>query len=189
MNQNKKGVSDVVTTVLIIMLTIAAIGVIAGFVVPFVKESLQKSTECKDYQGFYTFDESFKLNCNINNIYTFSIKTIGIGAGESNFSIGKGENTTNYTVSANKVLAENVAGIKLILTKSDGTTKSAEINSTSDSIVMYGGETFALPEPGEIRSYNYSSADEFKSAEVYPILKNGRICADVKESIEIKPCG
>jgi hypothetical protein len=157
---------------------------------------LQKSTECTDYQGFYTFDESlestdFKTNCNVSNIYTFSIKARGIGTEGGTFSVGTGENIKNYTVASNKELIENVAGMKLILTKPDGTTKSAEImnGSVNNEIMMYSGEPkLVLPEPGEIKTYNYTSTDTFVSAEVYPILKSGRICADVEESIEIKSC-
>lgn len=177
MKQNKNGVSDVVTTVLIVMLVVAAVGVIAGFVVPFVKNSLQKSTECTDYKGFYTFDESlnspsFKSNCKSGNIYIFSIKA------------GPDNNT-----------AVNVVGMKLILTRPDGTTNSAEIRNGTESgtggVQMYGGgATLTLPGPSGIKSYNYTATegDEFESAEVYPILKNDRICADIKESIKIKPC-
>jgi len=176
MKQNKRGVSEVVTTVLIVMLVVAAIGVIAGFVVPFVKNSLQKSTECTDYKGFYTFDESlesssFKSNCNAGNNYTFSIKA------------GSDNNT-----------AVNVAGIKLIFIRPDGTTNSTEIKngflSGTGGIRMFDNGTTNLMLPGSsgIRSYNYSSEETFESAEVYPILKSGRICADIKESIKIKPC-
>ena len=177
MKQNKKGVSEVVTTVLIVMLTVAAIGVIAGFVVPFVKNSLQKSTECTDYKGFYTFDETlessfFKSNCYAGSNYTFSIKA------------GSDNNT-----------AVNVAGIKFIFTRPDGTTNSTEVRNGSPSgtggIRMYkDGATLTLPGASGIKSYNYTAAegDTFESAEVYPILKSGRICADVKESIKTKSC-
>jgi len=183
MKKNKNGVSDVVTTVLIVMLTVAAIGVIAGFVVPFVKNSLQKSTECTNYGGFYTFDESlesesFKSNCNTTGVYIFSIKSNNIG----------GKNDTQ----SNKILRENVNKIKFIFTRPDGTTNSTEVINGSASgfggIARYGGGTIILPGPGGIETYNYTSGDEFVSAEVYPILKSGRICADVKESITIKDC-
>jgi len=171
MEKNKRGVSEVVTTVLIVMLVVAAVGVIAGFVVPFVKNSLQKSTECTDYNGFYTFDESlesssFKSNCKSGDYYIFSIK-----AGSNNDT------------------ATNIAGIKIILTRPDGTTDSAEIRNEiiSEKVQMYGGDTtLALPGASGIESYNYNSEDTFESAEVYPILKSGRICADVRESINIK---
>jgi flagellin-like protein len=193
MKQNKKGVSDVVTTVLIIMLTIAAIGVIAGFVVPFVKNSLQKSTECADYKGFYTFDESlsFNSNCYSGSTYVFSIKAISAEVGGSTFVVGKGVNATNYSVAPNKKLIENVDRIKLILTRADGTTKSADIINDSKSgiggVSMYGNmDNIVLPGPGGIVTYNYTSTDAFARAEVYPVLKSGRICADVRESINIK---
>ena len=182
MKQNKRGISDVVTTVLIIMLTLVAVGVIAGFIVPFAREGLQKSTECTDYQGFYTFDESlesdsFKTNCKSDGEYIFSIKS-------NDHSI------ENESVSSQE-LRENIKGIKLIIRRADETTSSTNIinGSISESVEMYNGDTLlVLPRAGGIQSYKYFSEEEFVSAEIYPILKNERICADVVESIKIKAC-
>ena len=60
---NKLGLSTVIATVLILMLTIVAVAVLANFLIPFVKNSLQKSTECLDVQDKYSFEEREGLNC------------------------------------------------------------------------------------------------------------------------------
>ena len=106
MKQNKKGVSDVVASVLMIMLVIVAIGIIYSFVVPFVKNSLQKSTECLSYKESYLFDESFPFNCysSIESTYKFSVKA-----------------------NLDDSLAENVGGLKLVLVDQNGLTKILEI--------------------------------------------------------------
>jgi len=169
MKKNKRGISDVVTTVLIIMLTLIAVGVIAGVVVPFVREGLQKSTECMDYKEVYTFDESFDLNCKSEGLYKFSIKANGDGD-----------------------LIEKVSGIKIIVRREDETTETMDIlnGKISEGIIMSNEETILiLPGPSGVKSYYYTSQGEFVSAEVYPVLENGRICADVIESIKIVPCG
>ena len=45
-NYGKKGVSEVITTVLLIFITIVAIGLIAYALIPFVKNSLKNSSSC-----------------------------------------------------------------------------------------------------------------------------------------------
>src|SRR3989344_8294511 len=42
----KRGVSGVIATILLILLSLVAIGILAGFVIPFVKENLDESTSC-----------------------------------------------------------------------------------------------------------------------------------------------
>lgn len=44
--QTKRAISDIVSTVLIIMIAVAAIGLIGGLVVPMVRNSLQGGTTC-----------------------------------------------------------------------------------------------------------------------------------------------
>jgi flagellin-like protein len=45
---NKKGVSAVVATVLIIMITVAAVGIIWAAIIPMVRDNLNKGTACND---------------------------------------------------------------------------------------------------------------------------------------------
>lgn len=45
---NKKAVSAVVATVLIIMITVAAVGIIWAAIIPMVRDSLNKGTICND---------------------------------------------------------------------------------------------------------------------------------------------
>lgn len=172
---NKKGVSPVIATVLIIMITIASISILAGFLVPFIKNSLQKSSECISYKEYYLFDESFGYNCNDGSIYKISVMA-----------------------SFDRALAENIIGMKIVLNEKDGTSKVLDIKNDSESSINEGGismvgdsqNNLRIPSPGGIVTYAYLApiGDNFVSAEVYPILKSGRICADQRESINIKPC-
>ncbi|HLF53936.1 MAG TPA: archaellin/type IV pilin N-terminal domain-containing protein [Candidatus Nanoarchaeia archaeon] len=175
MDYNKKGLSPVIATVLIIMITIASIAILAGFLVPFVKNSLQRGSECLSYKEYYLFDESFGYNCNDGSTYKISI-----GA------------------SFDETLAENIEGMKIVLNEKGGTSKVLDIKNNSESSISEGGislvgdsqNNLRIPSPGGIVTYAYQAPieDNFVSAEVYPILKSGRICADQKESINIKPC-
>lgn len=177
MKKNKKGISQVVATVLIIMITVAAVAMLAGFIVPFVKNSLQKSTECMPYQGYYLFDESFGYNCynRTSNLYAVSIKS-----------------------SFDKSLAGNIMGIKVVFSDKSGATRVVEIKnssiiSRSERGIWIAGsheDLLRIPGPGGIITYVYnaSAGDVFITAEVYPVLKSERICADLKESINLKSC-
>lgn len=176
MIKNRRGISPIIATVLIIVMGIAAVAILAGFLVPFVKNSLQKGTECLPYENYYAFDDSFGYNC-VNasdNSYLISIKA-----------------------SFDKGLAENVEGMKIVFTKKNGESQVIEIKNNSVSSSDAGGiyligalqSNLRLPGPGGVISYGYNAPfEEFSGAEVYPVLKGGRICADRKESINIKPC-
>ncbi|MBS3065949.1 hypothetical protein J4229_02805 [Candidatus Pacearchaeota archaeon] len=174
MKKNKKGVSQIVAVLLIILISVAAVAILSGFIVSFVRSSLEKSSECKNYNGIYTFDESFGWNCNSDNLYVFSIK------------------------SDNKNITTEIGGIKLILTRQDGTTESITIkegdavSSGERGIRMIDSddENIVIPDQSGIESYVYnaSKGEKFLSGEIYPVLKNGRTCGEIKELISINSC-
>jgi flagellin-like protein len=80
MISSKRGLSGVVVTALLILITISAIGIIAGFLIPFVRENLEE-TNCFEYRDYFEFDESFNLGCfhekgsNKNYLVTIRPKT------------------------------------------------------------------------------------------------------------------
>ncbi|MEM4271537.1 MAG: archaellin/type IV pilin N-terminal domain-containing protein [Candidatus Pacearchaeota archaeon] len=173
---NNKAISEVVTTVLILMLTVAAIGVIAGFVVPFVKNSLQKSSECLGYDNYFSFSES-GLNC-----YKIS---------GQNYLHGVSVSAVN-----DKKLSENIDGLVLVLKAPNAESKTIAIKSGAASLEVWMLEKTAqgivhadviIPAPGETRTYVYNSNRQFNYAEVYPLLKSGRIC-EKKDTINLIKC-
>ena len=83
MKMDKRGVSPVIAEILLVMLTIAAIGIVAGFVIPFVQNTLTKSTECTNYNDYFKFQEvfnvgsdEFRYNCRDagDGLYGISVK-------------------------------------------------------------------------------------------------------------------
>jgi hypothetical protein len=176
MASNKRGVSPVVAEVLLVMLTLAAIGIVVAFVLPFIKENLNKSTECLNYKDYFKFQEVFKLgaesykyNCknNTNHLYGISIKA-----------------------GSDKSLAESIIGFNVVFV---GITSSKAVRidggASVDGVNMISGTgPLEIPNAGEVRTYVYSSLEGFKKMEVYPVLKSGRIC-EMSDSIDIVPCG
>lgn len=174
-----RGLSPVIATILLIMLSVASVAIIAGFLIPFVRDSLLKSSECLAYEDYYTFDKSFGYNCYYpstdgNNIdYAFSIKT------------------------ATKELNDSDK-IKIVLISRAGETKPIEISREINSAKILGGvwmpgqETglpLKLPGFGGMITYKYRGDNiQYISAEVYPVLKSGRICGNEKDDVVFEIC-
>ena len=183
MMNNKRGVSDVVATVLILLLTVAAVGVIAQFIVPFVKNSLEGSTECLDFQNYFTFQEKF-----VNSTSSVSYNCYDINSKHG------------ASIRANTIKNESIsslAGLNIVFTSIAGTSKVVEIKpgqapgNGPGGVYMLGRPTASLniPRSGEVISYVYNAAsgEIYSKAEIYAILNSGKIC-DVSDSIQLKPC-
>ena len=48
MLRNKKGIEPVIATVLLIVITIALVGIVVAFLVPYIQSIMDKQTACKD---------------------------------------------------------------------------------------------------------------------------------------------
>ena len=53
MRWKKRGLSEIIATIAIVLLTVGAITLVVAFVVPFVRDNLNSSTECLDYKEYY----------------------------------------------------------------------------------------------------------------------------------------
>ncbi len=162
----KEGVSTIIATVLVVLMTLAAGALVANIVIPFAKSNLEKGSECLPYREHLRFD----------NLRGFSCFNSTSGAYQISVSAGVlGEKT------------ERVGG--LILAFYDGTeTVSVEINEEdleSETLSMASGGNLAVPKSGETRTYIYGNSREFDRVEVLPKLKNGRVC-EVSDSIGIE---
>lgn len=166
--KNKRGISGVVENVMIVALTIIALAVLAQIVVPFVKDNLHKSSECLNYEKYFTFDNSFNYNCKNGSVgYLVSVKAQG-----------------------DKSLENNVAGLKLVfygdktvpLEVKDGKA----VNSTF--FMASGKPVFVVPKTGEIQSYAYNVNQNFDRIEVYTLLKSGRTCETRNDEISLGGC-
>ena len=163
----KKGLSSVVATVALILITFAAVAIISSYVVPLVKNNLEKSSECLGLESYFNFEESFNYNCFSNGLYAISVSA----------------GTTN---------SENLAGFKLAFLESSGETISASVIKNSPDFGFDEGKIrrfngsleLDFPKNGEARTYLYNNSKSFESAEIYPVLKSDRICPK-SDSIQI----
>lgn len=168
---SKRGLSGVVETVLIVMLTVGAIAIIATFLIPFVKDSLSKSTECVGMEEVYKFEQAFDLNC-------------------VNVSFGK--KNAVFSVKANNVDEEKVAGFDVVV-YGQGESKVISVRKvgSSDELKMYPySDIITRPRSGESVSYSYplSAGKDYNYMELRTALANGRVCETANDKINLFVC-
>jgi hypothetical protein len=174
---NKKGLSTVVASLILILLTISIALLLAQVIIPFVRDNLAKSTNCLDYQDYFVFEESFQYN---STTYNFNcIDSVG---------------TDNLHGLAVKALKNNsnVKGFKIVFTKDESVSIDViEGNpSSSDSgqiRTIEKSPIIRIPGLGEIRTFVYNSPLAFNKAEIYPILSTGKTC-DKNDEIKFINC-
>jgi flagellin-like protein len=160
----KRGVSPVIATVLLVVITLVAVAILASFVIPFVKKNLG-SQECFDVLGHLKF-ESSNYVCYLSGT----------------------DNRTGFSVRADD---DNLIGFRAIF-YAGGSSEPAEILNGTDGttlnpqVFMLGGSSFlAMPQKGGVRTYVVHGV--YEKVELYPILKSGTTC-DQSDSIELSRC-
>jgi hypothetical protein len=165
----RRGISNVVVTVLLVLLGITAVGVIAAFIIPFVKDSLDDGTACLTYRDYYQFEEEFKMNCRQGSLHGASVRAAG-----------------------SEGLAEEVSGMRLTFSE-EGSAKTVKIDAGADvkpgelTMLNPAAGTFSIPGPGEVRTYVHTSSEAYTKVKVFPVLKTGKVC-DVTDEITLKLC-
>jgi len=169
---DSRGVSPVVATVLLILLTIGAVGIIAGIVIPFVKDGLTKSTACLEYRDFFQFADEFAYNCyqpgNEGVLHAVSVRA-----------------------QASSDVSAEVKGFELVFLKSGASKKVGVVNGTDVSSELYmldnSESKLVVPLPGEMLTFIYSSAGAYAGVEIYPVLGSGKVC-DKSDEVKLLLC-
>lgn|GEM_PF-1276270 len=176
LKDNRKGLSEVIATLLIILISVAAIALLAQIVIPFVKNTLNKSTECLKYKDHYKFEEVFssmngeqRYNCYKDNLVGFSIKV---------------DSTAEVDLSGfDLVLIEEGSSKKLSIRRGDVTNANLRMLNS-------GISNLQVPTKGEIRTYVHekqTGEGQYIAMEVYPVLDSGRIC-EASDRIKLVEC-
>ena len=73
----------------------------------------------------------------------------------------------------------------------DGFSKviSLENNLQINDLTMYSGNVIEIPSPGETFSYNYTERGIYNFAELFPVLKTGKVCERRSDRISLRRCG
>ena len=156
---SKKSQAELITTVLLILISIAAVVLVSTFVINMIRENLG-GTECFKTVG--------QININVEDGYTFCNSTLGIttinlerGANDFNLtgflvSLGNEQSMTTYTMRA---------GTSYILT---------------DKVKMYSSPTGNLTVPGILGSETYNittgAGVKITKIKVLPIITPNKNC-------------
>lgn len=166
----KKGLSAVVATILIILLTVSAVAVIAGYLIPYVNRSLD-STSCTKYRDYFSFYDS-GYNCYTENLQGFSIEA-----------------------RADKELGKEIIGFNLLLSKEgSGESVEARAGANCGDLKMYDNNlpcSIKIPSAGEVRSYLFDSGDvRYSRLRVLPVIivKGKEMACGVSDEIQVSKC-
>lgn len=161
----KKGLSPIITTILLILIALIAVLFIYSVVVPFVKDTTSRSKMCYATQG--------QLEINTESGYTCHYFDDSTGKRSANITIKRGVND---------------AGIEgfIITLAGDGRSKQYKIkDELTDGVVMYGtllNNSIYLPMVGEERTYSIkTSFSEITYVTVTPIVEGGATCESTDE--------
>lgn len=161
---NCKGQSQIITTVLLILIGVIAAGVIMTFIIPFIQEKLS-SGDCLDV-----------------------VNKIEIRSGYTCYDGTAGSEKVNVQVHILDI-SDLITGFKIefggtsskIIEIINGTASTAEIK-------MYDDGKILIPGNNEARTYNitYDSKPDFIA--VYPTLTSGKSCPASDSVVDIKDC-
>jgi len=150
--ESKRGLSEIISSVLLILVVIVAIGLISYFVVPMIKDNLYSSKGCFD------LNEYFKVSGN---------------------SCSNDANTILLVERGMQDL--EVSGFSVSITDSNGESKNYQIKAEnltqSKGVQMVTGETLniVIPNAGESKKYNFTDVSGSKIS-IAALQKNGKTC-------------
>lgn len=179
MRIEKKGMSSIVATSLVITITILAGAIIGTFIVPFVQKNLERSTECTDYETYFSLDSEV-------------LGPICYNTGNKNYVIVGADN--------DKAIEKGIQGFQLLFIKvaSPGSTTGGKAVSvlvkqsgSNDAKLTLAGEPSAarVPKAGEILAYIYNDGTKYDRVEISAIVGNGRVCERKSDTAKIVSCG
>ena len=164
----KRGLSAVVATISIVLITLVAFAIVTSVIMPLVKNNLD-STECLDFRDYYKFRDDLGYNCynttTQNTSYAFSIQAGNIKEEPEEKVIGFRLSFKNNRAETNVIDVER--GVSVM-------SELRMLNSSKTS--------FEIPLKGEARTYVYrSTLNDIEKIDISAKLKSGRVC-DVSDN-------
>ena len=170
---NKRGVSAIVATVLIVLITIAAASILFTTIVPFVKNSLSSSTECLPYKTYIQFEKQSGYTCyDANNLTGFTVRVSAPSDGSDALE--------RFDVAFSANLSLRRASV----------VDQADVNNGIEGVRMLDKTVskISVAKIGEVQTYVYNAgAIRPAKIEVYPILKSGKIC-EKSDEVSLTSC-
>ena len=184
--RTKKGISEVVAAVLLVLLAVSAAAVLLNFVKPFVKNGLESSSQCLPYKDYYTFEQNFEnqsgtynFNCykqQGGRFYISAMVKAGVGLSQDDLA-----NLNGFLLVFNRVGGSStVRAVEFQpVNKSENTLWRLDDSASTYLDINKAGETLV---------YVFNADQSYRSVQIYPVLKNGATC-DASDEIDLKQCG
>ena len=161
-SKSKRSQSQIVGTVLLILITVIAAGLIMAFVIPFIKNKLpDKDQNCLDIVSKVKISSGYTCYNSVTGVQSVQIHIDDVRDSIKGFTIELGGPSSK----AVKALEDDNSGV-----------------------VMYGGEVFELPNNAEERTYNISINPIPTYIAVYPVLKNNKLCEASDTVRDVENC-
>ncbi len=162
---SRKGQSQVISTILLILLSIAAISIIAGVIIPMVKE--YASDTCFETIGVISIDKASEYTC--------------YNSGEDQTYVGIERTSQDVKIDGISVSLRGSGDSKVFKIESGKELVGVRMFSSSTPLVL------ELPQKGGIKTYVFESVGfNVESVVVVPI-SSGKIC-DSKDEINLNLC-
>ncbi len=162
--KNKNAISPVVATILMVLITIAAVTIIWGAIIPMVKDQLIGGTSCLDATMEISVDGTSGYTC-----VDYDAGTIGTTV-QANVSVQVTRGSKDF----------DLAGLQFLVYNANGNTISIE-NTTAS----------AMPGANEARVFTFNVTNEsYTKLDVAPIVKIGNTeekCGPAA-SVTLQPC-
>jgi len=179
MIKSKKGVSPIIATILLILISIVAFASIVAFVVPFVKEQLEGSKECFNVPEQISIIDSSEYTCFNND----KIK-VGVSVKRSSEEVEIG----GFQIA---IQGKNSAG-----EESSVVVEIKEGESVANVQMLNEAGSLVLPKKGEEKTYvitlaagrTPSPVSSPEKVVIAPISAKGKLCNIADEVEEVPIC-
>ena len=163
---SKYSQSQVIASILMILLAISMVVIVIGIVIPFVRDQLAESN-CVKVINKIRIENDVRYTC-------YSV----LNGGEMSVQIHVGDN-------------ESLEGFSLGLGGASGNSYEIKNGVVNNDVKMFSGnygENLEIPGKNEERTYVINSSNVPDSVSVYPILTGGKLCSSTDELNRIISC-
>lgn len=176
--KSKRGLSEVVATVLLVLLSVAAVAIVSGYLVPWITEMYKDN--CFDYQDYFFIEEKEGWNCyqdsNPSSTERYYAVTVGVNP-------------------KNEELQEEVAGFYLSFINEGSSygkevINGANVDTSTGGVRMFEFAQGKIELPvknGEFRTYVYKAtkSDFYSKTRIALKLNNGKSCSLLNSEISV----
>jgi len=168
-NKSKKGVSAIVATSLIILITVAAISIVWTIVLPMIRNNLQSSQACMEAASSITIRTSTGQTC----------------WNETDLTLASRNGTVFVQIERSSANID-ITSLNLRAIDIDGNARNTIIPTSNESVFGTNGLN-----PGDVYVYEENTTNEIVTFEIVPVLTVGTqeySCNDAIASAEVGLC-